>query len=246
MKVESTSIVVLVAGLGLTGGCFQEQKSSPSPDADARDNAGRREQASTRDASVTSGSSPGTGAPVESSSDSPNGASSAESAQASDLDAAGANGARLFADHCAPCHGADARGTAAGPDLRPIAEELAEGDEEATVRRRLATGGRRMPAFPGLEQDQVDALIAHLAHLGQPDGGSAGAAQRESTQRESNASSSDRWRNGHRERGWRSGRRTRGCRMNRGWNRTRGWNDDHGRADRKRQGPRGCCRRWGR
>ena len=78
-------------------------------------------------------------------------------------DAAGTEGATLFADNCAACHGAQGEG-GAGPDLRP----LAPGDASlaAAIVDTINSGGGGMPVFSGrFDNVQMSALVAYVLGL---------------------------------------------------------------------------------
>jgi mono/diheme cytochrome c family protein len=98
-------------------------------------------------------------------------------------------GADLYRLDCRSCHGPDGQGappeikslldpvrgaTASAIETRmkkaghPIPAAMASrlaAEGEAAIRKRLAQGGQKMPAFPYLRGDEVDALLAHLRHL---------------------------------------------------------------------------------
>jgi mono/diheme cytochrome c family protein len=67
--------------------------------------------------------------------------------------------ASLYADNCASCHGADARGTPGRPDIhchRSIHD---------VVRRGRTGGAEDMPAFPDLSDEAVSHIQGHLLTL---------------------------------------------------------------------------------
>ena len=77
-------------------------------------------------------------------------------------------GAALYADNCAACHGADLRGTAAGP---PFLHEVYEPGHHADAAFLLAVQRGvpqhhwdfgAMPPVPGLSQQDVADIIAHV------------------------------------------------------------------------------------
>jgi mono/diheme cytochrome c family protein len=85
--------------------------------------------------------------------------------------AAGADagpGTELYAANCASCHGVDLRGTDQGPShLSIVYEPSHHGDD--SFRSAVAQGARAhhwnfgdMPAVPGLDDDEVDAIIAFI------------------------------------------------------------------------------------
>ncbi len=72
---------------------------------------------------------------------------------------------QLFNDHCASCHGADARGTAKGPGLAAnprVAEQSAEQLRAFLERGNIAAG---MPAFTELPAKDLRALARYLRVL---------------------------------------------------------------------------------
>lgn len=74
------------------------------------------------------------------------------------------DGARLYAQHCAACHGAQAKGGVGVPLALP--DFLAQADD-AYLRRtiRLGRPGRVMPAFTQLSDAEVSAVVAYLRGL---------------------------------------------------------------------------------
>jgi mono/diheme cytochrome c family protein len=79
-----------------------------------------------------------------------------------------ARGEELFQANCATCHGQDLRGTFVGP---PLLHEIYAPDQLADddIRVAVANGVRPtnwdfsgMPAFPNLDTDDVEALIAYV------------------------------------------------------------------------------------
>ena len=78
-------------------------------------------------------------------------------------DAAGNEGATLFADNCAACHGAQGEG-GAGPDLRPFAP--GDASLAAAIADTINGGGGGMPAFSGrFDSGQIDALVTYVLGL---------------------------------------------------------------------------------
>lgn len=72
-----------------------------------------------------------------------------------------ADGAALYREHCAACHG-NAGGGGLGVPLA-LVDLLAVADDEYFRRTiRLGRPGRHMPGFPELSNRDVDAIIAHL------------------------------------------------------------------------------------
>jgi len=76
-----------------------------------------------------------------------------------------AAGAKLFADHCAPCHGADALGRGKRPSLRSERVQDATDGELAWMLRNgnLAHG---MPAWDMIPEPSRWQLIAYVKSLG--------------------------------------------------------------------------------
>lgn len=237
MRVQASLIVVSIAVLGLAAGCLEEGNAQTNAEAESS------EQDEGSSESESSNASEATGASTE-------GAERSAEAQ---------RGAELFESECASCHGSDATGTRAGPSLRPIAGELAEGDAESTVRSQIAGGGGRMPPFSHLEDEEVDALVAHLTYLGEQDEENS-TRTAESDDGESSGSESERRWGGQQGRGcpWRGGKKDKngegdnnknknkskkGCRMNHGSN-WRGDSDDDESAEEEDRGrsKKGCRR----
>ncbi len=73
-------------------------------------------------------------------------------------------GRKLFLRHCAPCHGADARGTPSGPALTLAVQGVAPGD----VFWYLTNGNRRagMPSWSRLPEPRRWQIVAFLKTLG--------------------------------------------------------------------------------
>ena len=80
--------------------------------------------------------------------------------------AAIAGGAKLFADHCAKCHGADALGRGKRPSLRSerVQKQASEGD----IFWLLKNGnlGRGMPNWSAIPEPSRWQIIAYLRSLG--------------------------------------------------------------------------------
>ena len=81
----------------------------------------------------------------------------------------GADGQKIYADTCVPCHGEDGRGRT--PQGRKIgAKDLGQSKlGEAEIRRQInegtkdAKGVQKMPPFKDkLSQDQIEALVAYV------------------------------------------------------------------------------------
>ena len=82
-----------------------------------------------------------------------------------------ARGANLFEANCASCHGPEGGGTAAGP---PLVDELytPERTPDEDIRRAIQQGVEQqnwefgdMPAMPGLDDDEIDDIIAYVREL---------------------------------------------------------------------------------
>jgi mono/diheme cytochrome c family protein len=85
-------------------------------------------------------------------------------------------GADLYAANCAQCHGADLRGTEAGPSLLSIVYEPNHHSDAAFV-LAVARGVRPhhwefgpMPAIEGLGPEDVDAIVAFVRDRQQSEG----------------------------------------------------------------------------
>jgi mono/diheme cytochrome c family protein len=77
-----------------------------------------------------------------------------------------AAGSRLFADHCAKCHGADALGTRKRPSLRTAeVQDAADGE----IFWLLKNGALRygMPSWSSLPEPMRWQIIAYIKSLGQ-------------------------------------------------------------------------------
>jgi mono/diheme cytochrome c family protein len=87
-----------------------------------------------------------------------------------------AAGAEVYADSCAVCHGSDLRGTSRGPShLSEVYEPGHHPDE--SFRAAIANGSRQhhwnfgdMPPVAGLDDDEVDAVIAYIREVQQREG----------------------------------------------------------------------------
>ncbi len=79
---------------------------------------------------------------------------------------ASAAGSRLFADHCAKCHGADALGRGKRPSLRSKEVQTATDGEIFWL---LKNGNRRrgMPSWSSLPEPSRWQLIAYVKSLGE-------------------------------------------------------------------------------
>lgn len=82
-----------------------------------------------------------------------------------------ADGRALFAANCALCHGTSGQGTDQGPSLREAryrSDQLSDADIAAAIRNgvpELAFDFGPMPAFPRLEDEQVDAVVEVVREL---------------------------------------------------------------------------------
>jgi cytochrome c oxidase cbb3-type subunit 3 len=77
--------------------------------------------------------------------------------------AAAPDGAELYAQNCAVCHGADGRGGVGVPLALPSFLPSVD-DDYLTATIRNGRPGRVMPAFTQLRDDQVRAIIDYLRH----------------------------------------------------------------------------------
>jgi cytochrome c oxidase cbb3-type subunit 3 len=77
------------------------------------------------------------------------------------------DGARLYSQHCAACHGLHGEGGVGVPLALP--DFLSTADDDF-LRKTLRNGrpGRVMPAFRSLSDTEVDALVAHLRSFAKP------------------------------------------------------------------------------
>lgn len=75
-------------------------------------------------------------------------------------------GSDVYRINCQACHGPNGSGTPQAPTLTKFARALATGEGEGDLRRRLASGGEKMPAFPYLGEAEVRAVLGHLRELG--------------------------------------------------------------------------------
>lgn len=78
------------------------------------------------------------------------------------------DGAALYESNCASCHGADLRGTDKGPSHLSIVYEPNHHGDDA-FRSAIVNGARQhhwnfgdMAAVPGLDDAEIDALIAYI------------------------------------------------------------------------------------
>ena len=74
------------------------------------------------------------------------------------------SGSRLYARHCAECHGSDGRGLAAGaPDFRYDSSLM---QPDTALYRTISEGSGGMPAFRGvLTREEILDVIAYMRSL---------------------------------------------------------------------------------
>jgi quinoprotein glucose dehydrogenase len=77
-------------------------------------------------------------------------------------------GQAVYLRECQACHGADRGGTQTGPTLFTLAGRV----DAATIRSTIGNGKGRMPAFPHINDVEIDALITYLTTP--PPGGGRG------------------------------------------------------------------------
>jgi len=80
----------------------------------------------------------------------------------------GSAGAELYQENCASCHGADLRGTEQGPSHLSIVYEPNHHGDDA-FRSAILNGAQQhhwsfgdMAAIPGLDDDEIDDVIAYI------------------------------------------------------------------------------------
>jgi mono/diheme cytochrome c family protein len=85
-------------------------------------------------------------------------------------------GEDLYAETCAACHGADLRGTDRGPSHLSVVYEPGHHSDDS-MRSAVASGSPQhhwefgdMPPVTGLDEDQVDAIIAYIREVQERDG----------------------------------------------------------------------------
>jgi mono/diheme cytochrome c family protein len=96
------------------------------------------------------------------------GAAACSDTDGAGVDASTTEGGALYAANCASCHGSDLRGTERGPShLSIVYEPGHHGDD--SFRSAIAQGARQhhwnfgdMPAVSGLDDDEVDEIIAFV------------------------------------------------------------------------------------
>jgi mono/diheme cytochrome c family protein len=86
------------------------------------------------------------------------------------------DGAVLYAENCASCHGGDLRGTDTGPSHLSVVYEPGHHPDDA-FRSAIADGVRAhhwgfgdMPPVPGLSTAEVDAIIEYVRDVQQDQG----------------------------------------------------------------------------
>ena len=86
------------------------------------------------------------------------------------------DGAGLYRATCASCHGADLRGTAVGPSHLSVVYEPGHHSDES-FRSAIQNGTPAhhwdfgpMPAVPGLDDDQITAIIAYIRSIQEREG----------------------------------------------------------------------------
>lgn len=87
-----------------------------------------------------------------------------------------AAGAEVYADSCAVCHGTDLRGTSRGPSH--LSEVYEPGHHpDGSFRAAIANGSPQhhwdfgdMPPVTGLDDDEVDAVIAYVREVQEREG----------------------------------------------------------------------------
>ena len=79
-------------------------------------------------------------------------------------ESASTDGAELYQQSCAACHGASGLGGSGGPAIGPgsNATTLTDPELAAVIRNGQGT----MPGFPNLSDTQVDAIVAFVRGLG--------------------------------------------------------------------------------
>jgi mono/diheme cytochrome c family protein len=104
------------------------------------------------------------------------GGDSDEGDPAGDSAGAGTEGAAIYAESCAACHGDDLRGTSQGPSHLSIVYEPGHHSDDA-FRSAIANGSPQhhwdfgdMPPVDGLDDEQVDAVIAYVREVQEREG----------------------------------------------------------------------------
>ncbi|AJC47905.1 c-type cytochrome [Xanthomonas sacchari] len=70
-------------------------------------------------------------------------------------------GARLYANHCTACHGANRAGV---PPTFPALTDVGKRLQPAQIKEKIRKGGGLMPPFSQLSQQEIDDLASFLAH----------------------------------------------------------------------------------
>ena len=84
-----------------------------------------------------------------------------------------ASGSAVFKSNCAPCHGADGAGTAAGRSLNVIdlRSRPVQRQSNAQLEEIVKNGKENMPAFNGtLSDEQIAEVVSHVKTFGQKAG----------------------------------------------------------------------------
>lgn len=71
-----------------------------------------------------------------------------------------AAGAKLYAQHCTACHGAERAGV---PPTFPALTDVGKRLQPAQVKDKIRKGGGLMPPFTQLSQQEIDDLASYLA-----------------------------------------------------------------------------------
>jgi PQQ-dependent dehydrogenase (methanol/ethanol family) len=72
---------------------------------------------------------------------------------------------QLFTDHCAACHGEDARGTAKGPGLAMNPRVAEQSVEQLRAYLERGNAGAGMPSFADLPTDDLASLVKYLRRI---------------------------------------------------------------------------------
>lgn len=81
-----------------------------------------------------------------------------------------AEGVVVFQQNCSACHLTDSTATKIGPGLKglfknPRLPDSGEPTSERAVRERIVSGGKKIPPFKHLKEEQMQALIDFLKSL---------------------------------------------------------------------------------
>ncbi|MBB5884410.1 mono/diheme cytochrome c family protein [Xanthomonas sp. F1] len=68
-------------------------------------------------------------------------------------------GARLYANHCTACHGANRAGV---PPTFPALTDVGKRLQPAQIKEKIRNGGGLMPPFSQLSQQEIDDLASFL------------------------------------------------------------------------------------